>query len=231
MSSSNTDFPNIKVLTEDENAFETWKERIVDLLIRKKLWVIVKTECPTDNVEKAKRDEATQEAISLIRNYVNDDLLGVVVSNSRSVKDALDMLESDIVAPLATRVIRLDEKLTNLRLKGDMKSHITLFKSTLRQLENLGEKKSDTAKILAFLRTLPREYDQIKTCISLNDSNIKKVFGACVDHHDRISMSMQSEQSHAMVLSKDVKRLDNKPRFTCTICKKPGHTANRCWSR
>lgn len=49
-------------------AFETWKERIVDLLKRKKLCAIVKSECPTDNVEKAKWDEATEEAISLIRN-------------------------------------------------------------------------------------------------------------------------------------------------------------------
>lgn len=228
MSSSNMDFPNIKVLTEDENAFETWNKRIVDLLKRKKLWAIVKSECPIDNVEKGKWDEATEEAISLIRNCVSDDLLRVV-RDSRSVQDALDMLASDIVTPLATRAIRLDEKLNNLRLKGDM--NINLFKSLLRQLEDFGKKKSDPAKVLAFLRTLPGEYDQIKTCLSLNDSDIKKVFVACVDHHDRHSMTMHSEQPHAMVLSKEVKRLGNKPRFICTSCKKSGHTANKCWSR
>lgn len=78
MNQNNMKMTNIGMLTEDESKWEIWKERIENLLKRMKLWGKVNKERPSNDLEIKLWEEATEEAIAIMKTHVGDDLLHII---------------------------------------------------------------------------------------------------------------------------------------------------------
>uniref|UniRef100_A0A8D9BGB4 Copia protein n=2 Tax=Cacopsylla melanoneura TaxID=428564 RepID=A0A8D9BGB4_9HEMI len=213
----------------DGTGFPNWEFRLKGVMQEQGVLEMVLGECQEPGTKKNKEKEAL--ARNIIIQSVSDDCLEILKSADLA-KEMLDVLKKHFQRNSLSERIHLKKELSSMKFDGksSMSSFIMKYESLVRQLRDSGCVVDENEKIISFLSTLPKSYENFCTSLDLLISQQSLTF-------DFVRSRILDEELKKKSSVNNVNSVNNVKqeanafsvfKFQCYNCGKYGHKRSEC---
>lgn len=213
-------------LTNDN--YDTWKYRMELLLMKNKVWSVIRDTAPAPVTEAW--TEKDEEARALIGLSVDDNQLSHI-RNQNTAKAAWEALKNyHQKATLSSKVFLL-KRICRMTVTedGDVEAHISQMQDLVNRLIGLGEILKDNMVAALMLASLPDSYGTLITSLESRpeeDLTLNLVKGKIIDEYKRRKNCEVNMAENEAVMK--VQMNNSRKEFICYFCKKTGHMKRNC---
>jgi hypothetical protein len=219
-------------LQQHSNLYRLWAHRVDDVL-----------STPTEeNLKDSKWKERDAVAKALLAINMDDSMIDMIMDKNHAYQQ-WELLQKHFKGKSNTHVFGVIRQLGRLKHSQEQSvvEHATKVKGMLQVMEGISIKIPELVKIGLLLNTLPSSYDSLITVIENQDDQKMtwdNVTTQLMNHEAKIHEKEAVMEETALASSSHGKKskskrkqgdTDNKP--SCTYCHKPGHIAEKCYSR
>lgn len=209
-------------LTNDN--YDTWKYRMELLLMKNKVWSVIRDAAPAPVTEAW--TEKDEEARALIGLSVDDNQLSHI-RNQNTAKAAWEALKNyHQKATLSSKVFLL-KRICRMTVTedGDVETHISQMQDLVNRLIGLGEILKDNMVAALMLASLPDSYGTLITSLESRpeeDLTLNLVKGKIIDEYKRRKNCEVNMAENEAVMK--VQTNNSRKEFICYFCKKKPDT-------
>ena len=246
---------NIVKLTE--NNYRSWAQQLEWILDERDLWEIVtgletrpirvpatlaaqapipstSTVSTSDSEFEAKLDAYVKKS-KKARSIIGSSVSAAVMTYIEGVKDPAEMwriLEERYNPKTQTTLLQtLREFMTATMESGvNMEQHLQKVQRLKRQVEEQGEKISDTVYNTILLNSVPEEYKIAVSILEAQDQLTPAIIiNRIMEEYRKIGAEDAGKTKMAMLTKHRKGKSPPKNQHVCTHCQKKGHTEEKCW--
>lgn len=208
-----------------------WAEAWEIYLEDKELWEVVMLN-PPERVLTPAEQKKNRRAYLLILTNVEPQIQSCIMKGNKSAADAWNTLKERFQGASAMHVHLLNTQLDGLKYEFE-KGVSALFSEgriIFHELQAMGETVKESKIVLSLMKSLPMEFDMVKTMIKANPDITMQ--GA--EHHlllveAEVKEKRKSEGETALTAATAVKKAGvKKPAVKCWHCKQRGHKKPNC---